>query len=279
MCCGCGAIRKSPHTGFVDQLLVVSVGCDFFFALAVLVAVAVVRFDRCAAGCFFGSVFFAVGWAFVAVRRGFLAGAAVNRLVQKLGLLPIRLHDLRQCAATLSLAAGVHMKAIQVLLGPSSFKLTADTYTSVLPQLEVEAADAPVALVPRKAAQQGGQGGDEPPQGPQLVPTTEPTASPTPAAPRSSDAAGAEVHPMVGRTRSCRRGARRIARTVVSLGRRAAHMRHTRRVPTLSPPGTKQALRRSLRGACSIHIAWSGMVPPAGFEPATPALGERCSIP
>ncbi|MEU9792953.1 integrase [Streptomyces sparsogenes] len=134
----------------------------------------------------------------MAVRRGLLAGAAVNRLVQKLGLLPIRLHDLCPCAATLSLAAGVHMKAIQVLLGHSSFKLTADTYTSVLPQLEVEAADAPVALVPRKAAQQGGQGGDEPPQGPQLVPAAEPTAPPAPAAPRSSDAAGAEVHPMVG---------------------------------------------------------------------------------
>ncbi|MER7830099.1 hypothetical protein [Streptomyces sp. NPDC095602] len=62
---------------------------------------------------------------------------------------------MRHCAATLSLAAGVHMKAIQVLLGHSSFKLTADTYTSVLPQLEVEAAGAPVALVPRKATQQG----------------------------------------------------------------------------------------------------------------------------
>ncbi|WP_431991975.1 tyrosine-type recombinase/integrase [Streptomyces albogriseolus] len=121
-----------------------------------------------------------------------------NRLVQKLGLPPIRLHDLRHCAATLSLAAGVHMKAIQVLLGHSSFKLTADTYTSVLPQLEVEAADAPVALVPRKAAQQGGQGGDDAPQGPQLVPAAEPTASPAPAAPRSSDVAEAEVHPMVG---------------------------------------------------------------------------------
>ncbi|MET8248220.1 tyrosine-type recombinase/integrase [Streptomyces sp. NPDC005202] len=120
-----------------------------------------------------------------------------HRLVQKLGLPPIRLHDLRHCAATLSLAAGVHMKAIQVLLGHSSFKLTADTYTSVLPQLELEAADAPVALVPRKATQQPGQGGDGTPQGPQPVPASaEATAGSAPAE-RSSGDAEAAMHPMV----------------------------------------------------------------------------------
>lgn len=73
-----------------------------------------------------------------------------GRLVHQLGLPPIRLHDLRHCAATLSLAAGVHMKVIQRLLGHSSYQLTADTYTSVLPQLEQAAADAPVSLVPRQ---------------------------------------------------------------------------------------------------------------------------------
>ncbi|MDQ8706809.1 site-specific integrase [Streptomyces sp. LHD-70] len=75
------------------------------------------------------------------------------RLVEKLNLPPVRLHDLRHCAATLSLAAGVHMKVIQALLGHSSFKLTADTYTSVLPQMEQAAADAPIAVVPRKGQQ------------------------------------------------------------------------------------------------------------------------------
>ncbi|MEV6055883.1 hypothetical protein [Streptomyces sp. NPDC052107] len=29
---------------------------------------------------------------------------------------PVRLHDLRHCAVTLSLAVGLHMKAIQTLL-------------------------------------------------------------------------------------------------------------------------------------------------------------------
>jgi integrase len=95
------------------------------------------------------------------------------RLVQRLDLPPIRLHDLRHCAATLSLAAGVHMKAIQVLLGHSSYRLTADTYTSVLPQLELEAADAALAIVPRKAVQQTAPGGEEQPQGPHAVPAPE----------------------------------------------------------------------------------------------------------
>jgi len=47
------------------------------------------------------------------------------------------------------------MKAIQALLGHASYSLTADTYTSLMPQFAKEAADAPVALVPRKDANQG----------------------------------------------------------------------------------------------------------------------------
>ncbi|MBT2907166.1 site-specific integrase [Streptomyces sp. McG8] len=58
----------------------------------------------------------------------------------------------KHCAASLSLAAGLSMKAIQALLGRASYSLTADTYTSLMPQFEKEAADAPVALVPRKGA-------------------------------------------------------------------------------------------------------------------------------
>ncbi|WP_371675196.1 tyrosine-type recombinase/integrase [Streptomyces sp. NBC_01276] len=72
-----------------------------------------------------------------------------DRLLRRLDMHPIRLHDLRHCAASLSLAAGLSMKAIQALLGHASFTLTADTYTSLMPQFEKEAADAPVALVPR----------------------------------------------------------------------------------------------------------------------------------
>ncbi|GAA3851654.1 tyrosine-type recombinase/integrase [Streptomyces coacervatus] len=77
---------------------------------------------------------------------------AFERFIKRLGLPPIRLHDLRHCAASLSLAAGLSMKAIQALLGHSSYQLTADTYTSLMPQFEQAAANAPVDLVPRRKA-------------------------------------------------------------------------------------------------------------------------------
>ncbi|MEV7579060.1 tyrosine-type recombinase/integrase [Streptomyces erythrochromogenes] len=76
-----------------------------------------------------------------------------DRLLKRLDMPPIRLHDLRHCAASLSLAAGLSMKAIQALLGHATFTLTADTYSSLMPQFEKEAADAPVALVPRAQVQ------------------------------------------------------------------------------------------------------------------------------
>ncbi|MBX7555300.1 tyrosine-type recombinase/integrase [Streptomyces sp. tea 10] len=79
---------------------------------------------------------------------------AFDRLIKKVDMPPIRLHDLRHCAATLSPAAGIHMKKIQALLGHSRYSLTADTYTSVLPQFEKAEAEAPVALVPRAGQQQ-----------------------------------------------------------------------------------------------------------------------------
>ncbi|MEV6590228.1 tyrosine-type recombinase/integrase [Streptomyces acidicola] len=52
---------------------------------------------------------------------------AFKRLIKRLGLPPVRLHDLRHCAASLSLAASLSMKAIQSLLGHASYSLTADT--------------------------------------------------------------------------------------------------------------------------------------------------------
>ena len=63
-------------------------------------------------------------------------------LVDEAGLPPIRFHDLRHGAATLSLAAGNELRVVQALLGHSSIVLTADTYTSVLPCLAQQAADA-----------------------------------------------------------------------------------------------------------------------------------------
>lgn len=74
-----------------------------------------------------------------------------DRLVRRVGLPPIRLHDLRHGAATMALRAGADKKVVQELLGHSSYSLTADTYTSVLPELAMEAAEATARLVPRRS--------------------------------------------------------------------------------------------------------------------------------
>ncbi|WP_433335037.1 site-specific integrase [Spirillospora sp. CA-294931] len=63
-----------------------------------------------------------------------------TKLIAEHGLPPIRLHDLRHGAATLALAAGVELKVVQEMLGHSSIVLTADTYTSVLPEVAHKAA-------------------------------------------------------------------------------------------------------------------------------------------
>ena len=73
------------------------------------------------------------------------------RLVAAADLPPIRLHDLRHGAATLALAAGADLKVIQDLLGHASIVLTADTYTSVLPTVATDSAEAVARLV-RSAA-------------------------------------------------------------------------------------------------------------------------------
>lgn len=48
------------------------------------------------------------------------------------------------------LAAGVEMKVVQEILGHSSYSVTMNLYTSVLPQLSKGAAKATVDLVPRR---------------------------------------------------------------------------------------------------------------------------------
>jgi len=73
------------------------------------------------------------------------------RLIRREGLPPIRLHDLRHGAATLALAGGADLKVIQAMLGHASIILTADTYTSVLPDLARATAEAVAAQI-RKAA-------------------------------------------------------------------------------------------------------------------------------
>ncbi|MEU8606446.1 tyrosine-type recombinase/integrase [Actinoplanes sp. NPDC048791] len=80
-----------------------------------------------------------------------------EQLIAGSGLPPIRLHDLRHCAATYLKASGADMKDIQETLGHSSIALTSDTYTSVILELQTERAkaDAAAALVPRAQRRAG----------------------------------------------------------------------------------------------------------------------------
>jgi integrase len=68
-------------------------------------------------------------------------------LVAVSGLPPVTLHGLRHGAATLALAAGTDLKVVQDQLGHSTIVLTADTYTSVLPQTARTAAEHTAALL------------------------------------------------------------------------------------------------------------------------------------
>jgi integrase len=75
-----------------------------------------------------------------------------DRLVRASGLPPIRLHDLRHCAATYLKASGADLKDVQELLGHSTHTITADTYTSVIVEMQVERDkhQAAADLVPRQ---------------------------------------------------------------------------------------------------------------------------------
>jgi integrase len=68
-------------------------------------------------------------------------------LIKTSGLPPVRLHDLRHGAASTAHAAGVDLKNIQDQLGHASIVLTADTYTSVMPTAQRQAAEDTARLV------------------------------------------------------------------------------------------------------------------------------------
>lgn len=57
------------------------------------------------------------------------------------GLPPMRFHDLRHSAATFLLSMGIHPKVVQEILGHSNISMTMDTYSHVLPSLQVDAMD------------------------------------------------------------------------------------------------------------------------------------------
>jgi integrase len=72
-----------------------------------------------------------------------------DQLVAGSGLPPVRLHDLRHCAATYLRHGGADLKEIQEVLGHANITITSDTYTSVLLEFQRSHADAAADLIPR----------------------------------------------------------------------------------------------------------------------------------
>ncbi len=71
------------------------------------------------------------------------------QLAHEAGLPPARLHDLRHCAASLMITAGVPLALISKRLGHSSIAITSDVYGHLLDGAGREAAERAAALVPR----------------------------------------------------------------------------------------------------------------------------------
>ena len=63
------------------------------------------------------------------------------KLVRRIGLEGIRLHDARHSHASLMLKAGTHPKIVQERLGHASISITLDTYSHVAPGLQEAAAN------------------------------------------------------------------------------------------------------------------------------------------
>lgn len=71
-------------------------------------------------------------------------------LAYRAGLPPIRFHDLRHGAASLQKAAGTDTKVISAMLGHSRTSFTDSVYVTLFPEIQKAAAEAAVAVVPRR---------------------------------------------------------------------------------------------------------------------------------
>ena len=70
-----------------------------------------------------------------------------QQAVKATGAPRIRMHDLRHTWATLALRAGVHPKVVQERLGHANIRITLDTYSHVLPDMQESAAELVASLV------------------------------------------------------------------------------------------------------------------------------------
>ena len=70
-----------------------------------------------------------------------------ERLVRRVGIKRIRLHDLRHTYATLALKAGMHPKVVSERLGHATVGVTLDLYSHVTPSIARDAADVVASRV------------------------------------------------------------------------------------------------------------------------------------
>jgi integrase len=92
------------------------------------------------------------------LRRSHFHRNEFKPLLKRAELPAIRFHDLRHTSATLLLVQGVHPKVVQERLGHAQISVTLDTYSHVLPSMQLDAAtrlDSMLAAAP--AAENGGK--------------------------------------------------------------------------------------------------------------------------
>ncbi|XVU30696.1 tyrosine-type recombinase/integrase [Actinoplanes sp. CA-054009] len=178
-----------------------------------------------------------------------------RKLLDRAGLPPVRLHDLRHGAASLAHEAGADLKTLQDLLGHSSIVVTADTYTSVLPQIQRRCADATAQLVlaaarrTRKKIKSKARK-NRPDRGPQ-------TSTPAPAKPKTG-ASPASTRKPAGKSQVTTRKQRDIAVPAV------APMSHPRDTHRPLGPDSRKGLTR-----VSADQTLNDVVRPKGLEPLT----------
>ncbi len=78
-----------------------------------------------------------------------MPAASIRAALEQGPLPPIRFHDMRHNAASLTYHATRDMKAVQNLLGHASIQFTGDIYTTLFEEADRDAAEAAAGLVPR----------------------------------------------------------------------------------------------------------------------------------
>ncbi|MFF8769139.1 tyrosine-type recombinase/integrase [Kitasatospora sp. NPDC015120] len=115
-----------------------------------------------------------------------------KKLVELAQMPPITLHGLRHGAACIAHVGGSKPKEISEQLGHSTIKITMDTYTNVLPEVQRVQAEAALAVVPRS-------GRPAAPAPAAATATPEPPPAPVAAVPaQATPAAAPEVRPASG---------------------------------------------------------------------------------